>query len=233
MAAATGRHCRREPQTCVRTHHATRVPDRAHSTPHLAAIVVPVHNQTVFVGFVRGPWQSKLREGKETGIRKMPKKKGTKMDNAQDPNNPLDMVMAQPNRQVEILDLAATHQKLEASQAATTTLEPFASPHACVESEAAASGPAAPPSREGEGAAVTSSSVETALSSIRRSAETKKILLLKAKEEAQMKAEERKKNAEEQHQARRKAEEEVEARKKKAGEEKVARPSQKSSIVTL
>ena len=163
----------------------------------------------------------------------MPKKKGTKMDNAQDPNNPLDMVMAQPNRQVEILDLAATHQKLEASQAATTTLEPFASPHACVESEAAASGPAAPPSREGEGAAVTSSSVETALSSIRRSAETKKILLLKAKEEAQMKAEERKKNAEEQHQARRKAEEEVEARKKKAGEEKVARPSQKSSIVTF
>ena len=45
----------------------------------------------------------------------MPKKKGTRKDNVQDLNNPLDMVMAQPN---QIFDLVATRQKLEASLAA-------------------------------------------------------------------------------------------------------------------
>ena len=50
----------------------------------------------------------------------MPKKKGTRKDNVQDLNNPLDMVMAQPN---QIFDLVATRQKLEASLAAEADLK--------------------------------------------------------------------------------------------------------------
>ena len=42
----------------------------------------------------------------------MPKKKGGKKDKGPDPNNPFDMVMAQPE---QILDLVAMRQKLEAS----------------------------------------------------------------------------------------------------------------------
>jgi hypothetical protein len=45
----------------------------------------------------------------------MPKKKGGKKDKGPDPNNPFDMVMAQPE---QILDLVATRQKLEASLSA-------------------------------------------------------------------------------------------------------------------
>ncbi len=50
----------------------------------------------------------------------MPKKKGGKKDKGPDPNNPFDMVMAQPE---QILDLVATRQKLEASLAAEADLK--------------------------------------------------------------------------------------------------------------